>query len=1243
MKNLLLFALALLVLPYHLLAQISIEQGGTFNLPCGGTESFTSPNPGGNYGPNEVHQITVCADGGNAITLLIAIIGGDTWDVADGDVLTIYDGPDTSAPLIGSYNSANAPDGLSVASSIENISGCLTIVFLSDGENEGAGWTGLLECGIGWQPYEIELSSNPIDGENEEGYIDICLNETVDFTVTGDYPYSDTGGDGYEQSDDNMFFTWDMGDGTTFEGEGLNSVSHTFTGQFGYNVIVNAVDPLGQFRVDTLKVRVSIPPIFDTAGPLEDPICLGESTTLVGGYIDPNTVAGFQEGIGSFFVGGLSSGQFQLPDGSGAQYQGEVFVGGVDPSVTISDVSDFLSLCVNIEHSFLGDLEMGLMCPNGTMINIFNGYGGEGMFEPGFGGGTTFLGNAMDAGGGPGEPFEYCFSMDAVWGTMGDELDAGNTVAVDQGNAMAEGTYLPEESFESFVGCPVAGVWTLVIQDNLFIDDGYVFDWTITLNPALYPDPEFYSPEVVDAAWQPNPDIVETNELDVVVQPQDPGLNSYVFTVTDNFGCSYDTTVTVLVAEPPIVDAGENLFLACSDAQLDGTVNGQSLPQCSQAEGLYTLCYENSVDSIRTFCPDNPGDGVTFLTIEILEGQVENFFDSFIVYDGDNIGAPILADLEGNIGGLTFTATNDGCLTVRLISDGSVSCESGNFGEIEYAISCSPGTEYIVSWTPEDFLADPSLLNTEIIGLTESQVYTLTAAPAIAPQCAVSDEVEVIIGDPPSPGEDAEITFCIDGPVEDLFTYLGGEPDESGVWTNPDGSDGDGSFNPALDPPGDYVYSIPGCDVEAVLTVEVANYSVEVSEDVTLCIGGSEVLSVTNPEADIEYTWSSGELGESITVDSNGDDAYFVVATYGPGCESTSELIAIEVLDPLSLTINPGAIICPGDSIFIGVESASGGLAPYDFVWTWDGGSSIETEGTYVFPEDEGNWCCTMTDACETPAAVQCIFIGQAESIDPTFQVDTLGGCIPLMVSFTGNADNPDIIEEALWEFGNGATSSFPEFALHTYQSQGQYSITYTATTVDGCVFTHTENDLISVFNQPSAGFNFSPQTAVLPDTRVQFNNYSLAADDYFWLFNETDTVFEFDPLYTFPDQPGLYPVTLYAYNDWGCIDSLTRQVYVVEEFTMFIPNAFTPDGDGVNDVWRFQGIDVDEAHFELMIFDRWGEVVHRTSNFSEGWNGNYNNGDYYVPDGVYIYRIETRALSSGDNKVVSGHVSIVR
>jgi gliding motility-associated-like protein len=318
-------------------------------------------------------------------------------------------------------------------------------------------------------------------------------------------------------------------------------------------------------------------------------------------------------------------------------------------------------------------------------------------------------------------------------------------------------------------------------------------------------------------------------------------------------------------------------------------------------------------------------------------------------------------------------------------------------------------------------------------------------------------------------------------------------------------------------------------------------------------------------------------------------------------------------------------------------------LEPYTFTWSSDFGATLEGSTVTLSPEQSGEWCCTLTDACETTAHVVCINIEVAEEVDATFVSDTLGGCVPASVSFFGNAENPAIISSALWEFGNGNVSTNPQVGVTSYNQQGLYSITYSVTTVDGCFFTHTEEDLITIYNEPVASFGIEPQVIVLPNTSAAFTNYALGSDTFTWVFNQADTLNSIDASYEFPDVAGVYPVTLFASNPWGCADSTTRFVVVVDSFTMYVPNAFTPDQDGINDVWRFTGIDVDEDHFELLIFNRWGEVVHRTNDYRAGWNGNVNNGSHYVPDGVYFYRIETRSKTTQDNKVVSGHITIIR
>src|SRR5690606_9486191 len=251
-------------------------------------------------------------------------------------------------------------------------------------------------------------------------------------------------------------------------------------------------------------------------------------------------------------------------------------------------VSDFVNFCVNIEHSYLGDLEMMLSCPDGTSINIFNSYSGDGLFPGGFGGGNTYLGDANDPlpDGVPGFGFDYCFNDGADWGTLGEELATGNTVPVSTfgggGTAMAAGDYQPEESFANFIGCPINGDWTLTIRDNLFSDDGFVFNWSIYFDPNINPSTVYYSPNIDSVYWEDNADIIENQGTSILVQPSQEGNNSFTFVAIDEFGCYHDTVVNVYVR--PEINLDDEI--ACDLQQMLNPIDDLGEPV---KDGVYTV------------------------------------------------------------------------------------------------------------------------------------------------------------------------------------------------------------------------------------------------------------------------------------------------------------------------------------------------------------------------------------------------------------------------------------------------------------------------------------------------------------------------------------------------------------------------------------------------------------------------------------------------------------------------------
>ena len=237
-------------------------------------------------------------------------------------------------------------------------------------------------------------------------------------------------------------------------------------------------------------------------------------------------------------------------------------------------------MCVKMEHSFLGDLEMKLTCPSGQSVNIFNSsITPGGLFPGGFGGGSTFLGGAFDDNtGNVGVCEQYCFSN--LSSAMPAFVNGYNTTTASGpsgGIMVVPGLYEPEESYlPALVGCPVNGTWTLTVRDNFAIDDGFICEWGIYFNSILSPNQVTYSTSIVSANWvEVNTSvttIVSYLDTNIVVNPPSIGTYGYKFEVEDEFGCSYDTIIEIVV-EPGASIIGDTT--TCGDVL---KYNGNEFP-----------------------------------------------------------------------------------------------------------------------------------------------------------------------------------------------------------------------------------------------------------------------------------------------------------------------------------------------------------------------------------------------------------------------------------------------------------------------------------------------------------------------------------------------------------------------------------------------------------------------------------------------------------------------------------------
>jgi hypothetical protein len=589
-------------------------------IPCAtfgiGASNFQDPGAGGNYPSNYNDTIVLCPDllptGGSKVTVAFATNAGFSFDVDGSDFIYVYDGPSTSSPLIGTLNSVLNPNGSTYMASWNNPTGCLTVVFVSNGSVEGTGWLASVTCGNPPQPFEPHIEAyvngvganalNPID----TGFVDICFGDSILLIAKPIFNNSlESNGYGYSQNvNTNINFDWYITDGNTYSNN--DSIWFTPPARAGYLVDLKMVDPVNYIERIVCKVRVSQLPSFAGTGPLEDTVCLGQNTNLIGG-VTPTDTVGISIPEGTFQLGGAFAGLTYLPDGSGQEYEAPINIGGFPDGATITNAQDLNQVCLTMEHSYLGDLEIWLECPNGTIVALVNSYS-PGVLPGGISGGSTFLGHPFDdvSGGGAGIGWDYCFS--SVFNDVGTMMTVNSTVPVafvaaappmpelSAGNSInPDLVYSPETSFADFTGCPVNGDWTIHVRDNLGTDDGFIFEWGLYFDPSFFPGLAGYQNTVVSDFWTDDPTIVSgQNDTLIVVQPNSPGNYSYQYNVVDDFGCEYDTTVTLFVQPLPVIfDSGLGCYM---NYQVSGTT--------SYAGGVWT-CADTAI-VINTPTMENP-------------------------------------------------------------------------------------------------------------------------------------------------------------------------------------------------------------------------------------------------------------------------------------------------------------------------------------------------------------------------------------------------------------------------------------------------------------------------------------------------------------------------------------------------------------------------------------------------------------------------------------------------------------
>ncbi len=417
-----------------------------------------------------------------------------------------------------------------------------------------------------------------------------------------------------------------------------------------------------------------------------------------------------------------------------------------------------------------------------------------------------------------------------------------------------------------------------------------------------------------------------------------------------------------------------------------------------------------------------------------------------------------------------------------------------------------------------------------------------------------------------------------------------------------------------------------------------------ISPDTNICIGGtsSTLASASGGNGNYTFEWASGINGSSYDCSPASDTVISVIATDGNGCVSNPYSTSISIYPPISgwANILGNSILCIGDSTTLDVN-ATGGNSNYSYQWSSSSSLWTSTNKTVVVaPTETTTYEVVINDGCETPEINDTvrILIKPAPSI--SFTSNIVGGCVPVTVTFTNLTDSLSV-GNMTWDFGDGGIDNISP-VTHTYYDTGAFNVQLSVTTPYGCTDSLAQDSMITSFPYAQANFLFGPQPTTTLNSTIQFTNTSSFTESVEWNFAGLDSTTEENPTHKFPaEDEGYYLVCLKANNVNGCDDSLCQTVIIDSELLVFVPNAFTPDGNDRNETLKPILSGFEPGTYQFYVFNRWGQTVFQTRSVAKAWDGTHMGK--LQQQGIYTWLLKIKKKNGIKTKVFKGHLVLLR
>ena len=719
------------------------------------------------------------------------------------------------------------------------------------------------------------------------------------------------------------------------------------------------------------------------------------------------------------------------------------------------------------------------------------------------------------------------------------------------------------------------------------------------------------------------------------------------FTVTDTYGCQDTTSIfisqpTLLVANatlvsPVLCNGGTAVINISASGGTPGYIGqgnftviaGTYTYNVSDANGCtasttITITQPNTLQAVANITSPivcNAGTGV--ITITGIGGTAPYTGTGSFTVPAGTYTYPI-TDANGCTSSVSITINQPPVLTVSLTQI-NVNCNGFATGSITANPAGGQGP-YTYQWsnnqvsqTVSNLLAGSyNVLVTDNLGCTVSATATITQPQA--PILLQESHVNVLCFG----NNTGSINLSVSGGTSP-YTYS---------WSNSATTQDiqnliAGIYNVS-------VTDANGCIAVMSINVTQPAFPLTVGYTVTnvSCFGYTDGAIDVTPQGGtgpFTYFWTTGQFTQDLNNIPPGQ--YIIAITDANNCVSAAQITVTQPLAPLSATITQVPVSCYGYNDGQLTANTIGGTAPYSYVWTPTGqtGSiaSALASGNYIVNITDANGCtATATDVLTTPPP----FIA-------SFTVSDNIVCLPSTVTFTNSSIGN--FSTALWTFSNGLTYSANQFNVD-FNTIGCVDVTLLITNTNGCTADTTISNAVCVVPGPTAAFTTASPDIDFVTGGIDFINNSQNYTGSLWQFGDGGSSTQDNPSYFYPASTiADYNVMLVVYDANGCADTAYNVVQSNDVVRLTVPNAFTPNGDGLNDVFTPVISNSDQVkYYRFEVYNRWGQLIFESNKPGEGWDGKFKGK--LSQFGAYNWKV-SYDVPNQDSINANGHVTLVK